>query len=110
MTDKRKPIIIKTNLAASETKKAAEAVRDGIRKKRPVIEIAPQDNVQRLEKEIDLVLSALGYPEALVTDWSTVNDFRDAEQDLARVSAELGVEVGADDYICEIAERLHRKG
>jgi hypothetical protein len=41
----------------------------------PNITIAEQDHIDTFSKEVDRVLSAIGHPEALVTDESQVGDF-----------------------------------
>jgi len=62
-----------------------------------------------MESSVELVLNALGHPEALVTDLSTVGDFGlDAEERFA-ASAKLGVALSDDDYIYEVAQRLRNK-
>jgi len=64
---------------------------------------------RHLESDVELVLKALGHPEALVTDLSTVGDFGlDAEERCA-ASAKLGVTLSDDDYIHEVAQRLRNK-
>ena len=39
------------------------------------IEICPDDNIQKYEKEVNQILEFLGHPEALVTDRSSIFDF-----------------------------------
>ncbi len=70
------------------------------------IELASTVLVDRLESDVELVLKALGHPEALVTDLSTVGDFGLDENECAAASAALGVTLSDDDYIYEIAQRL----
>lgn len=41
------------------------------------IELAPQGKVEQFRPEVDEILFALGHPEALVTDLSTLGDFLD---------------------------------
>jgi hypothetical protein len=73
------------------------------------IELASTVLVDTMESSVELVLNALGHPEALVTDLSTVGDFGlDAEERFA-ASAKLGVTLSADDYIYEVAQRLRNK-
>jgi hypothetical protein len=69
-------------------------------------ELAPQEKINALGSRVDRVLEALGHPEALVTDLSTVNDFIEDDYDLEVVSIELGIRVDASDYIWELAEQL----
>lgn len=73
------------------------------------IEIASTVLVDTLESYVELVLKALGHPEALVTDLSTIGDFGLNENECAAASAALGVTLSDDDYIYEIAQRLRDK-
>jgi len=64
------------------------------------IELAPQDRVAAYPRELDDILEALGFPEALVTDESCVSDFLGFDTDvdeqaqaLTEASARLGIPV-----------------
>jgi hypothetical protein len=62
--------------------------------------------VDTLEPCVELVLSALDHPEALVTDLSTIGDFGLDDAERIAASAKLGVRLLDDDLIYEIARRL----
>lgn len=73
------------------------------------IELAPTVLVDTVESYVELVLNALGHPEALVTDLSTVGDFGLDVDERYAASARLGVTLSDDDYIYEIAQHIHDK-
>lgn len=62
--------------------------------------------VDALESYVEQVLNALGHPEALVTDLSTIGDFGLDDDEHIAASAKLGVTLSDDDLIYEIARRL----
>lgn len=70
------------------------------------IELASSVLVDTLEEYVELVLNALGHPEALVTDLSTIGDFGLEDDERCAASAQLGVTLSDDDYVYEIARRL----
>ena len=68
------------------------------------VEMASQDSVNELEPYVDEVLEALGHPEALVTDESTLSDFfdifgskEDREKEFQDFKERVGVDIGTDD-------------
>jgi hypothetical protein len=71
---------------------------------------APQDETTTLQPYIDLILGALGHPEAYVTDESTIWDFMPLEEDkdqrLFEISGLLGLDVTTKDYLVDIARKL----
>lgn len=78
---------------------------------------APQDRVTRLAPYVDRVLAALCYPEAYVTDESSVGDFYTYDGDnptlaaeqaasLRGVATQLGIALRFEDCIADVAERL----
>lgn len=71
-----------------------------------MIVMASQEKINALGDKVDKVLTALGHPEALVTDESTVWDFIFDEADLHDISSRLGFDVHGDDYVWELAEKL----
>ena len=80
--------------------KAAERINKAIRDNKIVI--ASQEKVNTLRPEIEEILEAIGHPEALVTDLSTIRDFdgvSPALQDLVPTVME-------DDSIVEVAMKL----
>lgn len=74
------------------------------------IELASRVLVDTVESYVEMVLNALGYPEALVTDLSTIGDFGLDEDERSVASAKLGVMMSDADYIYEVAKRLRDKG
>jgi hypothetical protein len=78
-------------------------------------ELAPQVRVRTYTREVGEILAALGHPEALVTDETTLGDFFGAfaEDDEAAVVAAtlarlLGRGVAPEDVLADLAEALHR--
>lgn len=69
------------------------------------IELAPTVLVDTLEPYVEQVLEALGHPEALVTDLSTIGDFGLEDNECAAAGSKLRVALLDDDYIYEIARR-----
>jgi hypothetical protein len=55
------------------------------------IELASTVLVDTLDSYVELVLNALGHPDALVTDQSTIGDFGLDEDELSITSSRLGV-------------------
>jgi hypothetical protein len=79
------------------------------RKKKIEIVLAEQDYTNMFQAEIGVVLRALGHPEALVTDMSTVSDFFLTRKELKSASKRLGVPVLEDDYVWGVARRIRMK-
>lgn len=82
------------------------------------IGFAPQDKVETLYPYVDQVMKALGHPEALVTDWSSVADFFRGTPDnlteaderlLENLRETLGITVEAKSLIVDIAAQLFLK-
>jgi hypothetical protein len=84
----------------SRTARIRQAAADGR------IELASTVLVDTFESYVEVVLSALGHPEALVTDLSTIGDFGLDDDDRSAASAKLGVALSDADYIYEVARRL----
>jgi len=74
------------------------------------IEVASTVLVDALESYVELVLNALGHPEALVMDLSTIGDFGLDDDERFAASDRLGVALSDDDYLYEIARRLRDRG
>jgi hypothetical protein len=77
------------------------------------IEIAPSKKIEKLGKWVDQVLKIIGFPEALVTDESSLFDFFDMtskEKDedilLTKWGKKLGFKVKGTDKIWQVADRL----
>lgn len=62
--------------------------------------------METLELYVERVLTALGHPEALVTDLSTIGDFALEDDERSIASATLGVVLSDADYIYEVAQHL----
>jgi hypothetical protein len=90
-------------IECSRTAQIRQAAADGR------IELAPTVLVDALEAHVDLVLRALGHPEALGTDLSTVGDFGPDDNEIVAASAKLRVTLSSDDRIVEVAQRLRDK-
>ncbi len=73
------------------------------------IELASTVLVDALESYVEQVLEALGHPEALVTDLSTIGDFGLEDDERAAAGAALGLPLTDDDSIYEIARLLRDK-
>jgi hypothetical protein len=74
------------------------------------IELASAVLVDALKSYVELVLNALGHPEALVTDLSTIGDFGLDDDERSAASDKLGVALSDDDSVYEIARCLRDKG
>jgi hypothetical protein len=84
---------------------AARRMNDAIRAGH--VHLAGQHEVDVFGEELKLILDVLGHPEALVTDLSSVSDFgRRNKRRLYRISRTLGVPVGWDDLLVDIAARM----
>lgn len=59
--------------------------------------------VETLESYVQRVLTALGHPEALVTDLSTIGDFGLDADERSTASSRLGVALSDADHIYEVA-------
>lgn len=70
------------------------------------VELASTVLVETLELYVERVLTALGHPEALVTDLSTIGDFGLEDDERSAASATLGVALSDADFIYEVAQRL----
>jgi len=70
------------------------------------VEIAAQDKIGDYQQQVDRILRDIGFPEALVTDESCFSDFPLDDTDYGRLSRQYGFEVGMDDCIAAVAERL----
>ena len=84
----------------SRTARIRQAAADGR------IELASTVLVDRLESYVEVVLSALGHPEALVTDLSTIGDFGLEDEERSAASDRLGVALSEEDSVYEIARCL----
>ena len=79
----------------------------------PTITAPPTDKIASRSDRVARVLTALGHPEAFVSDESTLSDFRpifggltERSRWLTEIRAKLGIEVSNQDYIWQIAEKL----
>lgn len=84
----------------SRTASIRQAAADGR------IELASTVLVDTLEPYVELVLNAIGHPEALVTDLSTIGDFGLDDDERSAACDKLGVTLSDADYVYEIARRL----
>ena len=84
----------------SRTARIRQAAADGR------IELASTVLVDTLESYVEVVLNALGHPEALVTDLSTIGDFGLEDEERSAASDRLGVALSEEDSVYEIARCL----
>lgn len=77
------------------------------------IKLASTKQTDKYEKEIDIVLRALGHTEALVTDESSIGDFLDIFGDkkswdakLKKVSKKLNLQVSMGDLLIDVAKKI----
>ena len=70
------------------------------------IELASTVLVETLELYVERVLTALGHPEALGTDLSTIGDFALDDDERSAASARLGMHLAGADCIYDVAQRL----
>lgn len=70
------------------------------------IELAATVLVDALEAYVELAVNALGHPEVLVTDLSTVGDFGLDDDERSTASSRLGMALPDATYIHEVAKRL----
>lgn len=88
-----------------------------MKENKPTITFAPDLEISRLEIGgwINKALEAIGHPEALVTDYSSVWDFMDNTGDphdiewLNERSEAIGFEIEKSDLIWRLAERLKKE-
>ena len=81
----------------------AARIRRGAREGR--VEIAPRDKVIAHQQQVDRILRGIGFPEALVTDESSLSDFPLEDADTRLLSRQYGFEAGRCDRIASVAER-----
>lgn len=70
------------------------------------ITYAPDDQVQQLANEVDVVLAALGYSNAFVSDLSVVNDFGLSIKEINIVAGILGFDISRHDFIIDLAKKV----
>lgn len=87
------------------------------------ITLAPQDSIETFEDQVDLLLAAMGFAQALVTDESQVGDFishykniEDNPKAVARnqkildgLSKLMEREVGEGEYLWRLAHEIYVK-
>ena len=90
-------------------------------KKKLKFELAPQDKIEKYQKEVTVIVKALGHPEALVTDESRISDFMSVFDsrgtDISKRGGKLLIKLAKKlklkairhtDNICDIAEQIHK--
>ena len=103
-------------VSQDDTERIRKLAREG------KIEFAADDRIQYLQQYVNKILETIGFPEAFVTDESTISDFIDfdcwEEQEgiynlnkngktwLEEISKKLSIEVHDNDYIWELAKKL----
>ena len=94
-------------------------LQDKIRSGEMKVVFAEHDQIDWLRPYIDKVLEAIGHPKALVSDKSSIGDFRtinflkddknkkDTYQEFINdISVKLDIDVNKKDYLIDIAMRL----
>ena len=78
-------------------------------------ELASQDEIPKYEKEIAIILKALGHSEALVTDESAISDFlpflssMDRKEEFKKFKkkmAKYNVDIDFQDYLIDVAKKM----
>lgn len=72
--------------------------------------VIDQEQVDIYETEVTRIMTALGRPEALVTDLAQVFDFGDDEEAAADLAELMGRPVNAREHIWKLAVELSEKG
>jgi hypothetical protein len=73
------------------------------------IEFAPQDAISLFSAEVDEIMEAIGIKAVFISDESMVADFYLDEEDLKKASEKLGIAITDNDYIAELAAKLHKQ-
>jgi DNA-binding transcriptional ArsR family regulator len=92
------------------TKKYQETVvmpAKRISKELKKFELASTELVDKFTEEVDIILTILGHPEALVTDLSSVRDFPITKTKLKKLSNLIGYVVEETHLIGELARDLY---
>lgn len=86
-----------------------------MKKKIKKIELAEQNKTKEYDKEIYLILKALGHPEALVTDESCISDFLDIfnqnrrQIQIKKFERKIGIKIQGDEYLWMVAEKIRNE-
>ena len=80
------------------------------------IELAPTDSVEEYGKQIDIILSYLKHPEALVTDESCIGDFfdvfakkKDKEYDIDKMNKKFGFKWKLSTFLVDAAKDIAKR-
>jgi hypothetical protein len=100
---------------SQKSDKSGRGILGGKRSRKLKIELAPQDRVSALKPYVLRVLMALGRPEALVTDESTMGDMLPVSFVKGKSSKRdrlhfLGWDVSPNDLIVDVAQWLKDSG
>lgn len=77
------------------------------------IEIAPQEDTESYQYELEEILGIIGHPEAFITDLSMFGDFDPEDETLEQIGNNFGIDTPKQsDYLVSIAKlgRKARKG
>lgn len=78
------------------------------------ISMAPQDDTENFQYELEEILDVIGHPDALITDWSSIGDFFGSDDDdLAecqrRIAQAFGLDVpSAKERLVDLAKRVRK--
>ncbi len=93
-------------------------MKKDIRKKyNKIIVLAEREEALRLKAHVNMVVAALGHPEALVTDESYVSDFLSfihheplgsqlRRKELKKACKKLKMEIGENELVIDVAKRM----
>lgn len=77
--------------------------------KKKKIEFASTTRLSYLEPWVDQVMNSVCPEYLLISDLSAIGDFDVEEEDMPRLSKELGVPVQLSDVIVDVAQRMKDK-
>lgn len=72
--------------------------------------LAPQTQLSQFtEEQVQELLELIGYPEALITDQSSLSDFGLDPEEVQAITAHYGFAVERTDYLVDVLVRAHRR-
>ena len=77
--------------------------------KKKKIELASDERIGYLQTWVDQVMEAVCPEYIFISDESSIGDFPPEDEDLPRISKELGVDVKLTDLIVDVAQRMKNK-
>lgn len=77
-----------------------------IKMKKKKIEFAGAERIGYLEAWVDQIMKLICPDYIFISDMSAIGDFDVEEEDMPRLSKELGVEVKITDLVVDVAQRM----